>query len=123
MNRGWLKKIVGNLTPFITFLSSSFAKQNDNISTSISSFESKLVTTPSSKYQQTKEDLFVAVKSSFVNQTGGWDHHPLNSFLKTNHEVKRQYGKGDWLLYLLGSDQAGNTYKGNKLEKMSNTLL
>ena len=115
MNQGWLNLIIGNLTPFITFLSSSFAKQNDNISTSISFFESKLVTTPSSKYQQTKEDLFAAVKSSFGNQTGGWDHHPLNSFLTTSHEVKRQFNNG-WLLNLLGSKGAGKKREGIVLE-------
>ena len=116
MDQGWLKSIIGNLIPFITFLSLSiFASHIDNISTSISFFESQLAIIPSSKYQQTKEDLFVAVKSSFVNQTGGWDHHPLNSFLTTNHEVKRQFNNG-WLLNLLGSEGAGKKYKGIVLE-------
>ena len=56
VDRGWLKKIVGNLTPFITFLSSSFAKQNDNIETSITFFESQLYSIPS-RYHQIRKDL------------------------------------------------------------------
>ena len=40
-DRGWLKQIVGNLTPFIAFLVSGFAHQNDNIVTSIAFFELK----------------------------------------------------------------------------------
>ena len=37
-------------------------------------------------------------------------------FPTADHEVKRQYDKGDWLLYFLGSDEAGNTNICNKLE-------
>ena len=116
MDQGWLKSIIGNLIPFITFLLSSiFASHTNNVSTSISFFESKLPTIPSSKYQQTKEDLFAAVKSSLANQIGGWDHHPLNYFLTTNHEVKRQFNNG-WLLHLLCNEGAGKKYKGIVLE-------
>ena len=68
-------------------------------------------------YHQTKKDLVTAVTISLQNnQTGGLHRHPLYMFLTADHEIKRQYGKGEWLLYFLGSYQAGNTYKGNKLE-------
>ena len=68
-------------------------------------------------YHQTKKDLVTAVTISLQNnQTGGLHRHPLYIFLTADHEVKQQHNKGDWLLYLLGSDQAGNTYIGNKLE-------
>ena len=116
MDQGWLKSIIGNLLPFVTFLLlSSFASHIDNTSTSISIFESQLAIILSLKYQQTKEDLFVAVKSSFVNQIGGWDHYPLDSFLTTNHEVKRQFNNY-WLLHLLGSEGVGKKRKGIVLE-------
>ena len=45
---------------------------------------------------------------------GGLYRHPLHTFLTEDLEVKRQYNKADWLLYFLGSDETGNTYKGNK---------
>ena len=96
VDRGWLKKIVGNLTPFITFLSSGFANQNDNIETSITFFESKLYSIPS-KYNQIKKDLITAVRISLQNRTGGLHRHPLYIFLTADHEVKRKYDKGDWL--------------------------
>ena len=66
VDRGWLKKIVGNLTPFVIFLSSGFAKQNDNIETSITFFELKLYSIPS-KYHQIKKDLITAVRISLQN--------------------------------------------------------
>ena len=116
MDQEWLKSIIGNLTPFVTFLlSSSFACHTDNITTSIFFFESKLDSTIPSKYQQTKADLFAAVENFFGNQTGGWDIHPLNAFLTSNNEVKSQFNNG-WLLYLLGSEGAGKKYKGITLE-------
>ena len=89
VDRGWLKKIIGNLTPFITFLSSGFAKQNDNIETSITFFESQLYSIPS-KYHQIKKDLVTAVRISLQNRTGGLHRHPLYIFLTADHEVKRQ---------------------------------
>ena len=82
LDQGWLNLIIGDLTPFVTFLSSSsFVYHTDNITISISFFESKLDSAIPSKYQQTKADLFAAVKNSFGNRTGGWDRHPLNAFL------------------------------------------
>ena len=114
VDRRWLKKIVGNLTPFITFLSSSFAKQNDNIETSITFFESQLYSIPS-RYHQIKKDLVTAVRISLQNRTEG-HHHPLYAFLTADLEVKQQYDKGDWLLYLLGSEGVDKKHKGIVLE-------
>ena len=40
VNQRWLNHIIGSLTPFVTSLSSGFASQTDNISTSVSFFKS-----------------------------------------------------------------------------------
>ena len=66
-------------------------------------------------YQQTKEDLITAVEKYFSYQT--WDdRHPLNVFLTTDYDVKRQYDGRDWLLHFLGSNKAGKVHTRNKLE-------
>ena len=118
VNNKWLKQIIGSLTPFVTFLSSGFASQTDNISTSVSFFKSHLdeLGIPS-KYRQTMEDLITAVDKSVSTYFGGWDRHPLNDFLTTSHYVNRQYNGGDWLLHFLCSNDVGKVYTlRNKLE-------
>ena len=70
VNQRWLNQIIGSLTPFVTSLSSGFASQTNNISTSVSFFQSQLIESGiPSIYQRTKEDLITAVEISFSNQT------------------------------------------------------
>jgi hypothetical protein len=116
LNRGWIEPIVGNLTPFITFLSSSSDQNNDTITAAaISFFRSKLNEMPiQSNYQQTKKHLAAAVEDSFVGKKEG-ELHPIIVFLTSDNEVKHQYNKDGWLLYLIGSKEAGKKRK-SKLE-------
>jgi hypothetical protein len=115
LDKGWLEPIVGNLDPFITFLSSSFTNQVDNTKTkSITFFESNVDELMiESNHQQTKDDLLTAVRDSFDGTAVG-DPHPITVFLMSDHELKKKYNGDDWLLYFLGSKEAGKKQK--KLE-------
>ena len=95
LDKGWLKPIVGNLTPFITFLRSSSAKQidNDSITSSISFFKSKLndISIQSNCQQIMKDNLVIAVENSF-NKSMDKESHPIIDFLDKDIE---QYNKED----------------------------
>jgi hypothetical protein len=115
LDKGWLEPILSNLYPFITFLASSFANQIDNTKTkSITFFESKVNKLMiESNHQQTKEDLPTAVRDSFGG-TAVEDPHPITVFLMSDYKFKKKYNGDDWLLYFLGSKEAGEKQK--KLE-------
>ena len=113
-DRGWIKPIVGNLAPFITFLSSSSDQNNDTTTAAaISFFRSKLNDVPiQSNYQQTKDHLATAVKNCFNIQTNAKEEHPIIVFFNCNHKEKLQYKGDDWFLYLIGSKDVGKKRKG-----------
>jgi hypothetical protein len=118
LDRGWIEPIVGNLAPFITFLSSSSDKINDTmIAAAISFFGSKLNGVPiQSNYQQTKKHLSAAVNNCFNIHTNAKEEcHPIIAFLNFNHKVKLQYNGDDWFLHIIGSKDAGKKRK-DKLE-------
>jgi hypothetical protein len=114
LDSGWIEPIVGNLAPFITFLSSSSDQNNDTTTAAaISFFGSKLNEVPiQSNYQQTKQHLAAAVNNCFnIHANADKECHPIIAFLNFNHKVNLQYSGDDWFLHLIGSKGAGKKRK------------
>ena len=122
LEKGWMKRIIGNLVPFITFLSdpgkhinTSLAIDNaSGIHTSCLSFFETKLNDMTGTYQATKDNLLSAVQNSF-NARVATEPHPITVFLTSDHdEMKRHHKEDDWLLYFLGCNEAGKKHK--KLE-------